>query len=738
MTRELSETLDECIKRIASGESVEDCLADYPDVRSEIEPLLDTVSSISVTPRIVAPEAFRIMSGARLLARIRGEAIQSQTARRRQVTSPLDILSLGYQWLRQALAGLAGMKRTVIPVTLAVLLVIGAAAGGLHLMWAAPALASQCTLSVFGGSVEIQAPDETSWQQGTDGMTLAVGDRIRTAANSSALLTFFEGSTIKLEPETDVQIQQVERAQDESIRITLKQWLGRTWSRVVKMAGPGSHYEIETPSATAVVRGTLFSTSVDEAGSTEVATTSGLVSVVAQGEEVYLPPNQKTEVQAGSSPSQPETVPAIRNELVVRVGTPAVASLCDPTGSSTGTLLTGLSFNQITGSLSSIPAEGTQQITVPDPIGGEYVVALRYLSQGTANFSIGAQSDGKLVFEYSSALEADGEGGWLIRFNLKIEDSLISSGEVVGIEPLGDETPEKIVEPDAVKESRIQSEAPGQIQNNGSTQDMEQGQGEGKDQGQDGERAKGKMMSDEDVDADTYDFLDNFFKRVDEQSRDKGNQGQPDTQDQDKDTGQSQSDKQDQAKNTSRGQPDKQDQDEDTGQGKPDKQVQAKYTSRGKPDKPDQDEDTGQGQPDTQDQDEGSGQGQPDTQDQDEDTGQGQPDTQDQDEDTGQGKPDKQVQAKYTSRGKPDKPDQDEDTGQGQPDTQDQDEGSGQGQPDTQDQDEDTGQGQPDTQDQDEDTGQGKPDKPDQDKDTGQDKPDKQDKDKNKGRGQPC
>ena len=636
MKRELAETLDECIKRIANGETVEACLADYPDVRSKIEPLLYTALSVSATPGIVAPEAFRIMSGARLLARIRKEAIQPQAARRQQNTSPFDILGLGYQWLRQALTGLAGMKRTVIPVALTVSLILGAAIGGLRLMWAAPALASQCTLSVFSGSVEIQSPEETSWQQGTDGMTLSVGDRVRTAINSGALLTFFEGSTIKLESETDVQIQQVERAQDESVRITLKQWLGRTWSRVVKMAGTGSHYEIETPSATAVVRGTLFSTIVDEAGSTEVATTSGLVSVVAQGEEVYLPPSQKTEVQAGSAPSQPETVPAIRNELVVRVDMPAVASLCDPTGSSTGTLLTGLSFNQIAGSLSLIPAEGTQQISVPDPIGGEYVVALRYLSQGTANFSIEAQSDGKPVFGHSGVLEADGEGGWLIRFNLIIENNLISGGEVVGTEPLGDEAPENIVEPEAAKESRIQSESPGQDKNNGSTQGVEQDRGsedvqeqrhsesggqaqdEGKDQGQDGERTKGKSMPDEEVDEDTRDFLDDFFKRVGEQTRaEDKDQSQSGKQDQDKDTDLSPPDQQVQAKYTGQSQPDQQVQDKSTGQGPPDQQIQAKYTGQSQPDQQVQDKDTDLSPPDKQVQAKSTGQGPPDKQDQD-------------------------------------------------------------------------------------------------------------------------
>jgi len=136
---------------------------------------------------------------------------------------------------------------------------------------------------------------------------------------SYALLTFFEGSTIKLEPNTDVEIPRVESAEGGGTEIALKQWLGRTWSRVVKMMDPNSSYEIQTPSAIALVRGTFFTTEVDEAGSTIVQVKEGAVTVAAQVEDVDTPEDETAEeerevlvsagyqvsVSLGTLPSQP-------------------------------------------------------------------------------------------------------------------------------------------------------------------------------------------------------------------------------------------------------------------------------------------------------------------------------------------------------------------------------------------------------------------------------------------------
>ncbi len=80
MTNErMEDMLDQCIERIAAGESVASCLASYPHCREELEPLLKvsaaTIHAVSVKP---SPEA-----KARGLQRLNA-AVASRTTRRRR------------------------------------------------------------------------------------------------------------------------------------------------------------------------------------------------------------------------------------------------------------------------------------------------------------------------------------------------------------------------------------------------------------------------------------------------------------------------------------------------------------------------------------------------------------------------------------------------------------------------------------------------------------------------------
>jgi hypothetical protein len=211
--------------------------------------------------------------------------------------------------LKQLRKSLTGLTKVSILAVLAIVLTVGVIMGTQHSSKAFSALTSKCTLSILNGTVEVTVPGTTRTEPGTDGMTLEVGYRVKTSPESTALLTFFDGSTLKLEQGTDVEIEQLELGEDQkSINIVLKQWMGETWSHVVKMANHAYHYEIQTPSAVALVRGTRFLTKVDPVGATEVLTTEGLVSVSAQGEEIFLPVGKQTAVAPGAPPSEPEPV----------------------------------------------------------------------------------------------------------------------------------------------------------------------------------------------------------------------------------------------------------------------------------------------------------------------------------------------------------------------------------------------------------------------------------------------
>jgi hypothetical protein len=200
-------------------------------------------------------------------------------------------------------------KKAYLVITLAVLAAISVTSFGVRSTSPSYAFTSKCTLNILSGSVDISVPGSIEVQPGTDGMTLDAGDRVKTSPDSAVLLTFFDGSTITLEPDTDIEIEQIDLTDNQqTINIILKQWTGKTWSHVVKMADRRYHYEVKTPSAVALVRGTQFLTEVDEAGTTTVLTAEGLVSVSAQGTEVFLPVGEQTTVEQGTPPSEPTSV----------------------------------------------------------------------------------------------------------------------------------------------------------------------------------------------------------------------------------------------------------------------------------------------------------------------------------------------------------------------------------------------------------------------------------------------
>jgi hypothetical protein len=305
MKNDVAKSLDDCLKRIKNGETMEECLAAYPSLKGQIEPLLRSAQVISYLPKMEISEQYRETAAGRLMSRI-----QQNTARQKVVdlydhTIFKDNLARIARWLHQSFTG---NRRIVIPVTLIAIIAIVAGIGVPSLSSPSSVLASGCTLSIYSGEVDILSPGQEEIQPGIDGMTLEVGTRIITAADSQALITFFDGSTLNLEPQTDIEIERLVSGDEQSINIVLKQYIGKTWSRVIKMADP--HYEIQTPSAAAVVRGTIFMVEVDETGETIVATNEGLVSVIGEDEEVFVPAGFETNVKKGATPAFPfKTLP---------------------------------------------------------------------------------------------------------------------------------------------------------------------------------------------------------------------------------------------------------------------------------------------------------------------------------------------------------------------------------------------------------------------------------------------
>jgi len=329
----LSEALDECLTRIRKGEPVRNCLAEYPHLQKELVPLLHTAVSIEAAPKVSPSDKFRRVSRSRLLARLLEEP--AKTAELYEETTIFDRLGVIGRIFEIAPVQLL---KVAVPLVLALMIfTAGFSYLGLNsIISPSPESESYCTLATLSGSVQWQGEGSGNWEKAEDGMTLEEGSWVRTATNSQAVLTFSNGSAVKLDPSTVLMVEQIEYgSNDQSPVIVMNQWLGRTSSSVEKLADHKTHYEIQTPSATAVVCGTIFNTEVDEIGATTVQTIEGLVSVGAQGEEVYVAAGKQTSVTPGAAPSIPVVsgltegaVPVITE--VVSEQPPAEATIIEP------------------------------------------------------------------------------------------------------------------------------------------------------------------------------------------------------------------------------------------------------------------------------------------------------------------------------------------------------------------------------------------------------------------------
>src|SRR5262249_24673180 len=179
-------------------------------------------------------------------------------------------------------------------------------------------LSDQATLEATRPQVQ-WAPSGADFQTVADRQTVRAGSRIRTSgANSAARLVYFEGTVTEVGADAEVTVQRLERSPGGNIVTTLLQNVGTTVSRVVQLTDPAASFEVETPSARAIVRGTTPRVKVNPDGTTRVQNlpdgTGGLVRVRGRDPartEVTLLPVQQTIVVINQPPGQASPLTAL-------------------------------------------------------------------------------------------------------------------------------------------------------------------------------------------------------------------------------------------------------------------------------------------------------------------------------------------------------------------------------------------------------------------------------------------
>ena len=149
-------------------------------------------------------------------------------------------------------------------------------------------------LSITEGDVFVMKAGTDDWIEAEVEMSLEVGDSIKTGDDSSAEITFFDGSTVELQPGTEIEIASLDISADTgSTTITLEQTIGATISRVINIVDPASRYEVETLSGVAAVRGSVMVVCVTGDGTSWIANQKGNIWTRAQGVELQVPEKRK-------------------------------------------------------------------------------------------------------------------------------------------------------------------------------------------------------------------------------------------------------------------------------------------------------------------------------------------------------------------------------------------------------------------------------------------------------------
>ncbi len=139
-----------------------------------------------------------------------------------------------------------------------------------------------------------------------DTQVVSVGDRLIMDATSRATLVYADGSTVALDPNTEVGVKALDVRPDYSAT-DLMQYSGRVTSTLQKLFGP-SHFNIRTPSIAVGVRGTRFVTEVMADGTSTVTVEEGQVEVTGLDHRVFVNAGEQVVVHVGEIPTAPSKI----------------------------------------------------------------------------------------------------------------------------------------------------------------------------------------------------------------------------------------------------------------------------------------------------------------------------------------------------------------------------------------------------------------------------------------------
>jgi len=98
------------------------------------------------------------------------------------------------------------------------------------------------TLSDLEGDVQVLRSGASVWIAAASGMKIGVGDSLKTGADGYVLITFFDGSVMEVEADTQISVDELAVSSGGSTTVRINQVVGNTLNRVENLIDSSSTY----------------------------------------------------------------------------------------------------------------------------------------------------------------------------------------------------------------------------------------------------------------------------------------------------------------------------------------------------------------------------------------------------------------------------------------------------------------------------------------------------------------
>jgi hypothetical protein len=187
---------------------------------------------------------------------------------------------------------------------------------GLHLELTRDMLASDrflAKIAGFYGETEVRRSFDQRFIPVVKNLLLREGDVIRTWRRSGGRILFEDQSFVLLRSNGRARLTTME-TKDSGSRVRLELLEGTIWSRIKEKTG--GRFEINTPTASTIIRGTDFRLKVESGDVSRLEVLDGSVELNAGTESISVPASSGLLSRAGVPLGEPQSLPPAPSKLV--------------------------------------------------------------------------------------------------------------------------------------------------------------------------------------------------------------------------------------------------------------------------------------------------------------------------------------------------------------------------------------------------------------------------------------